>query len=123
MPSVDIQWNDDNTITVAPPKRPKKLTATKFAAVLGLNRWTTPFQVWCEVAGKAIEPKQIQYMRDAYAMDDLLDPTDIYGPDYFKKTWGNFFDHPILGGMWDAIEVDERGNATRVLEFKTTKRA
>ena len=138
MPSVDIQWNDDNTITVAPPKRPKKLTATKFAAVLGLNRWTTPFQVWCEVtrtynepfedtiytiAGKAIEPKQIQYMRDAYAMDDLRDPTDLYGPDYFKKTWGNFFSHPILGGMWDAIEIDEQGNATRVLEFKTTKRA
>ena len=78
--------------------------------MLGLNRWTTPFQVWCEVtkawckpfeesmytaAGKAIEPKQIAYMREAYGMDDLRDPTDVYGPDYFKKTYGNFFADPL----------------------------
>ena len=135
---MNIQWNTDKTISIDPPKRPKKMTATKFAAVLGMNRWSTPFQQWCEItrtynqpfedtiytkAGKAIEPKQIQYMRDQYAMDDLLDPTDVYGPDYFKKTWGNFFDHPILGGMWDAITKDEDGTVTSVLEFKTTKRA
>lgn len=136
---MEIVWNDDGTLSLDPiPKKVRKLTATRFAAVLGLNRWTTPFQVWCEVtgayrepfedtiytlAGKAIEPKQIQYMRDAYLMDDLRDPTDVYGPDYFSQTYGNFFDHPILGGMWDAIEVDDEGNAVTVLEFKTTKRA
>ncbi len=135
---MDITWNDDNTLSIDPPKRPKRLTATRFAAVLGLNRWTTPFQVWCEVtkawckpfeesiytaAGKAIEPKQIAYMREAYGMDDLRDPTDVYGPDYFKKTYGNFFTDPVLGGMWDALTVDEDGSATSVLEFKTTKRA
>ena len=138
MSAKNVVWNDDGTISVDPPKRPKKMTATKFAAVLGLNRWSTPFQQWCEItrtynqpfedtiytkAGKAIEPKQIQYMRDAYFMEDLRDPTDVYGKDYFKKTYGNFFDHPILGGMWDALEVDEAGKPTTVLEFKTTKRA
>ncbi len=96
-----------------------------------------PLKQWCEItrtynepfedtiytkAGKAIEPKQIAYMREAYAMDDLVDPTDVYGPDYFKKTWGNFFDHPVLGGMWDALTRDD-GTVTSVLEFKTTKRA
>lgn len=135
---MDVTWNQDGTISIDPPKRPKRLTATRFAAVLGLNRWTTPFQVWCEVtkawckpfeesiytaAGKAIEPKQIAYMREAYGMDDLRDPTDVYGPDYFKKTYGNFFTDPVLGGMWDALTVDEDGSATSVLEFKTTKRA
>ena len=135
---MDIQWNTDDTISIEPPKRPKKLTGTRLAAVLGANRWSTPFQAWCDItkvysepfvdsvytlAGKAIEPKQIRYMRDAYAMDDLFDPTDVYGPDYFKKTWGNFFEHPVLGGMWDAITKDEDGTVTSVLEFKTTKRA
>lgn len=135
---MDIAWNADGTISIDPPKRPKKLTATRFAAVLGLNRWTTPFQVWCEVtkawckpfeetiytsAGKAIEPKQIAYMREAYGMDDLRDPTDVYGPDYFKQTYGNFFTDRVFGGMWDSITVDEDGEVTSVLEFKTTKRA
>lgn len=134
----DIVWNDDRTVTIDPPKRTKRLTGTRFAAVMGLNRWSTPFQIWCQCtktyeppfedtiytkAGKAIEPKQIQYMRDEYAMDDLFDPTDFYGPDYFRKTWGNFFIHPVLGGMWDAITRDEDGTVTSVLEFKTTKRA
>lgn len=135
---MNVKWHDDGTISVVPPKTFKKLTGTRFASVLGLNRWSTPFQVWCQctrtyeppfedtkytVAGKAIEPKQIAYMRDAYGMDDLLDPTDIYGPNPFKVTYGNFFDHPVLGGMWDAITKDDEGNVTSVLEFKTTKRA
>ena len=135
---MDVTWNTDGTVSVDPPKRPKKLTATRFAAVLGLNRWTTDFQVWCEVtkawckpfeetkytaAGKAIEPKQIAYMREAYGMDDLRTPTDVYGPDYFKTTYGNFFTDPVLGGMWDSVLVDEAGEVTGVLEFKTTKRA
>jgi len=133
-----ITWNTDNTISIDPPRRTKRLTGTRFASVLGLNRWSTPFQVWCQCtktyeppfedtiytkAGKAIEPKQIAYMRRAYGMDDLIDPTDVWGKDFFRKTWGNFFDHPVLGGMWDAITRDEDGTVTSVLEFKTTKRA
>lgn len=135
---MELQWNTDDTITIEPPKRPKKLTGTRLASVLGLNKWSTPFQAWCDItkvynepfvdtvytlAGKAIEPKQIAYMRSAYAMDDLIDPVQEFGPDPFKKTYGNFFDHPVFGGMWDAIERDEDGNVCTVLEFKTTKRA
>jgi len=75
-----VQWNTDGTVSIEPPKRPKKLTGTRLAGVLGLNRWTTPFQIWCEVtktwqepfedtkytlAGKAVEQKQIAYMREA----------------------------------------------------------
>ena len=135
---MDVTWNDNNTISIVPPRTFKKLTGTRFASVLGLNHWSTPFQVWCQctrtyeppfedtkytVAGKAIEPKQIAYMREAYGMDDLLDPTDVFGADPFKTTYGNFFDHPVLGGMWDAITKDADGHVTSVLEFKTTKRA
>ena len=133
-----MNWIDSH-IEVTPHKKPKKITATRFATILGLNPWSTGFEVWCEItktyqkpfedtiytiAGKTIEPKQIEYMRTAYGMYNLRTPTDIYGEDYFKKTWGDFFhDTPVLGGMWDSLLVDENGKPEAVLEFKTTKRA
>ena len=133
-----MNWIDSH-IEVTPPKKPKKITATRFATILGLNPWSTPFEVWCEItktyqkpfedtiytiAGKTIEPKQIDYMRSSYGMYNLKTPTDIYGADYFKKTWGDFFGHiPVLGGMWDSLLHDENGKPEAVLEFKTTKRA
>ena len=114
------------------PKKFKKLTATRFATVMGLNAWATPFSAWCEItktwekpfedtvytiAGKTIEPKVIKYLNDVMFMD-IKDPTDVYGADYFRKTWGDFFpDRKELGGMWDAIGDDF------VVEIKTTKRA
>lgn len=133
-----MNWIDRH-IEVTPPKKPKKITATRFATILGLNPWSTAFEMWCEItktyakpfedtiytiAGKTIEPKQIEYMRTAYGMYNLKTPTDIYGPDYFKKTWGDFFhDYDIVGGMWDSLLVDANGKTEAVLEFKTTKRA
>ncbi len=132
-----MKWVDKH-IEVDPPKKPKKLTGTRFGAVLGVNRWSTDFEVWCAVtrtyeepfedtiytlAGKAIESKQIEYMKNAYVMDNLKTPTDIYGADYFKKTYGDFFgDTPIFGGMWDSL-LFEDGKPDTVLEFKTTKRS
>jgi predicted phage-related endonuclease len=48
---------------------------------------------------------------------DIKSPTDVYGPDYFKKTWGDFFGNvEALGGMWDFLGDDF------VVEVKTTKR-
>lgn len=134
-----MKWNDNQTITVTPPKRPKKVTGTRFAAIMGLNKWTTPFNAWCAItrtyeepfqdtiytlAGKAIEPKQADFMKKTYFMTNLVTPTDMFGPDYFKKTWGDFFpDTPIFGGMWDFLLVDKDGKPIAVLEMKTTKRS
>ena len=120
------------------PKKPKKLTGTRFAAVLGLDKWNTPFKTWCAItktyedpftenkyttAGKVIEPKIINYLNKAYFLNSVKSPTDIYGEDYFKKTFGDFFpESKIFGGMWDAlVYLDEEINA--VIEIKTTKRA
>jgi predicted phage-related endonuclease len=51
-------------------------------------------------------------------------PTDEYGDDFFKKTYGDFFpDEKIFGGMWDSLVVDKNGKPTKVIECKTTKRA
>lgn len=133
----EIKWLEENRLQVAPPKRTKKITGTRFATILGLNPWSTDFEMWCAitktfelpfedtiytVAGKTIEPKQAEYMKKSYGME-LISPTDRYGADYFNKTWGDFFpDNSHLGGMWDYLGVDEDGNVDTVLEMKTTKR-
>lgn len=134
-----MEWLDTNQLKIVPPKKPKKITGTRFAAIMGKNAWNTPFKTWCEItrtyeepfedtiytiAGKVIEPKQAEYMRRAYFMTGLKTPTDIFGENYFKKTFGDFFgDTPIFGGMWDYLLYDEEGKPTTVLEMKTTKRS
>ena len=133
-----MQWLKDNRIKIDPPLKTKKITGTRFAIVLGLNPWSTEFEIWCAVtklyeapfedsiytkAGKAIEPKQAEYMKNSYGMD-IISPTDVWGKDYFKKTWGDFFkEEPICGGMWDFLLKGEDGKTEAVLEMKTTKRA
>lgn len=132
-----MKWLDSNQIQIIPPKRTKKITGSRFATILGLNPWSTPFEMWCAItktyeapfedtiytiAGKTIEPKQADYMRKSYGMD-LISPIDRYGTDYFNKTWGDFFpENPYFGGMWDYLGVDENGVVDTVLEMKTTKR-
>lgn len=129
---------EKNTVIIDPPKRPKKITGTRFASILDLDRWNTPFKTWCAItrtyeepfvenkytiAGKTIEPKIIDYLNKVYFFGDLKSPTDIYGKDYFNKTFGDFFkDVEIFGGMWDALYY-ENGKVAAVIEIKTTKRA
>ena len=133
-----MNWIDSH-IEVTPPKKPLKITGTRFAAILGYNKWSTPFKCWCEItrtykepfvdtiytaAGKVIEPKQAEYMKTSYAMYNLKTPADIFGQDYFKKTFGDFFgDVDVFGGMWDYLLYDENGKPSAVLEMKTTKRS
>lgn len=127
-----IKFVDNHVEMETPPKRPKRLTGTRFATVMGLNVWQTPFEAWCAItrtwedpfvenkftrAGKAIEPKVIQYLNDTYFLD-IQSAEDVYGDDYFKKTWGNFFPNvEVFGGMWDGL------GDNFVVEIKTTKRA
>lgn len=121
------------------PKKFKKITGTRLAAILNLNKWTTPFQAWCEItkvyekpfedtkytiAGKVIEPKQAEYLKNHF-FANIVTPTDVYGKDYFKKTYGDFYpEDEIFGGMWDYLEYDFLGEELeRVVECKTTQRA
>lgn len=133
-----MKWVDKH-IEIDPPKRTKKITGTRFATILGLNPWATDFEIWCAVtktyeeqfvdtiytlAGKAIEPKQIAYMKKSYGMDNLRTPTDVFGEGYFQTTHGDFYhENRIFGGMWDSLLVDDGEKPDTVLEFKTTKRS
>ena len=127
-----------NHIEVDKVSRPKKITGTRFAAILGENAWNSPFRTWCEItrtwdepfednqytiAGKTIEPKQAQYVRDNY-FANLVSPTDLYGADYFSLTHGDFFPgNKVFGGMWDYLGENSNGETIAVYEMKTTKRA
>lgn len=132
-----MEWLDGNRVKITPPKKCKKITGTRFATILGLNPWSTAFEMWCAitrtyekpfedtiytVAGKVIEPKQAEYMENSYGMD-IIRPTDVYGENYFSKTYGDFFPrNKHLGGMWDYLLKGEDGKVEAVLEMKTTKR-
>ena len=133
----DIKWNG-SAISVEPTKKPKKLTGTHFPTVLGVNPFSSPFEVWCRCtrtyeipfegnkytnAGQVIEPKVFDFLRKSMGFGDrVITPEDVYGKDHFQKTWGDFYpDTPIFGGMWDALIKDENGNIEYVVEIKTVQ--
>lgn len=130
----NIEFMDGKVIFSDMPK-PKKITGTRFGAVLNANDWQSPFQAWCEItkawckpfdgdkyteAGKIIESKQLDWFSRYLP---IVRPEDVYGADPFGKTYGDFFKGvPVFGGMWDAL-TGTKDNATGVIECKTTKRS
>ena len=133
----DFKWNG-STICVEPPKKPKKITGTHFPTVIGVNPFSTDFEVWCRCtrtyeipfeankytnAGQVIEPKVFDFLRTSMGFGDrVVTPEDVYGKDHFKKTWGDFYPNvPVFGGMWDALIKDENGNIEYVVEIKTVQ--
>lgn len=135
-----MKWLESNQIKVDLPKKCKKITGTRLGAIMGLNPFQTPFSAWCEitktyqepfadsiytVAGKVIESIQRSYIEEIDFVVGMKSPTDIFGKDYFNKTYGDFYhDEPVFGGMWDSLEYDLDTNIPiRVFEYKTTKRS
>ena len=133
----DVKWNS-STVTVEPPKKPKKITGTHFPTIIGVNPFSTDFEVWCRCtrtyeipfegnkytnAGQVIEPKVFDFLRTSMGFGSkLVTPEDVYGKDHFKKTWGDFYPNvPIFGGMWDALVKDKDGNIEYVVEIKTVQ--
>ena len=133
----DLKWNG-STISVEPAKKPKKLTGTHFPTIVGVNPFSSPFEVWCRCtrtyeipfegnkytnAGQVIEPKVFEFLRNSMGFGDrVVTPEDVYGPDHFKKTWGDFYPNtPIFGGMWDALIIDDDRNVEYVVEIKTVQ--
>ncbi len=133
----DIKWNG-STIAVEPPKKPKKISGTYFSTVLGFDPWKTPFEAWCKStrtyeipfegnkytnAGEIIEPKVFDFLRTSMGFGNrVLTPTDVYGKDYFKKTWGDFFpESKVFSGMWDALIKGDDGKPEYVVEVKTVQ--
>lgn len=133
----EVKWNG-STISVEPPKKPKKITGTHFPTIVGVNPFSTDFEVWCRCtrtyeipfegnkytnAGQIIEPKVFDFLRNSMGFGSrLVTPEDVYGKDHFKKTWGDFYPEvPMFGGMWDSLIKDENGNVEYVVEIKTVQ--
>lgn len=121
-----------------PPKQHKLLTGTRFASCLGLNPYSTPFQIWCECtklvtppfeetmytkAGKIIEKFQREYISKTFP--NIRGPEQYFGNTYEMYRW-NFFDDKFkpFGGMWDAVSTKNNGkDIAMVVEFKTANSA
>lgn len=130
----------DNRVIIKPINNPKKITATKLPAILGIGnagRFNTPFQIWCDItrvypkpfeeskytiAGKAIEPKQLAYFRKHYGVPNLVTPQEKYGTGV-EFIWDFFPDIEIFGGKWDSITIEQDGSdkIRRVIECKTAQ--
>lgn len=119
------------------PKRRKKVTGTRFGAVLGLNRWKSPFGAWCEItnmatppfegnastnAGNVIEPKQIAWYKEN-VNPSTTSAEDYYGARFPDVRYDFYPENKIFGGMWDAVTMKGDGHTPRgIIECKTTKR-
>ena len=121
-----------------PPKQHKLLTGTRFASCLGLNPYSSPFQIWCECtklvtppfeetmytkAGKIVEPLQREYISKTFP--NIVGPEEYFGNTYEMYRW-NFFDEKFkpFGGMWDAVSTKNNGkDIAMVVEFKTANSA
>lgn len=135
-----MEWKyseDRKRIVVEPPKRTKKITGHRFPSVLGLNKYQTPFGAWCEItgaanlpfetnkfleAGKAIEPKQIEYAKQKFP--NVLSSEEYYGANWKEYQYSNFKDlGRIFDGVRDFVSVKNDGiTIAMVGECKTSSK-
>ena len=135
-----MEWKyteDRKHIQIEPPKRTKKITGHRFPSVLGLNKYQTPFGAWCEItgaanlpfetnkfmeAGKAIEPKQINYARQKFP--NILSAEEYYGANWKEYQYSNFKDlGRVFDGVRDFVSVKNDGiTIAMVGECKTSSK-
>ena len=133
---MEWKYSEDNKHIVLEkqPSRFKYLTGTRFASALGLNPYSTPFQIWCECtrlvtppfeetmylkAGRTIEPLQREYISKKFP--NILSPEEYFGNVFEQVRW-NFFneEQKPFAGCWDAVSTkDNKRDIAMVVEFKT----
>jgi len=139
--AVEWRYSSDKKQIILPNGKPKallKVTGTRFASILGLNNWATPFQMWCQITkaarvpfegnmytefGNIVEPKVVQYYKDQIN-ENTLGPEEYYGMRYRNIRYDFFPEEKIFGGMWDAVVTKKDMKTIRAIgEVKTTKRS
>lgn len=133
------KYNENKTriILENPPKRTKAITGHRFSSVLGLNKHQTPFGAWCEIvglvklpfednkytiAGKTIEPKQIDYARQKFP--NVMNMEEYYGNSIDDYRYSNFKDlNRIFDGVRDFVcTKNDRRTIKLVGECKTSSK-
>ena len=129
--------NKKNIILAEPPKQRLRITGHRFASVLGLNQYQSPFGAWAEItklvklpfednkytiAGKTIEPKLIDVVRKKFP--NCVSIEEYYGNNIEKYRWNNFVDDSqIFGGIIDAVATKEDlKTITAIVECKTSSK-
>jgi len=125
-----------NHIEIDPPKNAKKITGSKFPTVLSHNRFSTPFEAWCDIArvytkpyeetkaqraGKIVQPKQYEFIKQLLEGTEfsILSPEDVYGEHAAEINNYDFYDDDQFGGMWD-YRFMKQDRLIGVFEMKTT---
>lgn len=135
---MEWKYNDErNRIVIEPPKQRLRITGHRISTILGLNKWSTPFQAWCEitkllkapfeetkyiVAGRVLEPKIIEYVSSKFP--NVVSIEDYYGVNFDKYRYNNFVeDSHIFGGVIDAVStLDDLKTITMICECKTSSK-
>lgn len=109
----------------------RKITGSRFASVIGKNKYNTSLKTWCIMVGiyqddfdpffakigNIIEPKITQYAREKLKTDFM-----VYDPK--KIAWDIFASNKIFGGIPDGEPIDKDGifdyKNNPMLEIKTT---
>ena len=138
---------DNHTVTFSANSF-KKITGTRLASIVDRNAYCSEFEVACDIcklfreefdnkytiAGKTIEPKIRQYVRDhteqmdvlgqGLKVEDPVDPDKCYynhfgkSSPYYRKGLVNC-DSPDFGGLVDGYVDFSDGVRAAVLEIKT----
>lgn len=120
-----IQINKNNiTVTdVNSELKQKKITGTRLATILGLNKFNSPFSAWAEMIGlyKPVIPDKYLKVGQVLEKPIIKEIEDMY--DFNIKTFDkneikfdNFKDNPIFGGLVDGIDYEK----STLVEIKTT---
>ncbi len=101
----------------------KKITGTRLATILGLNKFNSPFSAWAEMTGlykpvipdKYLKVGQVLEKPIIKSIEDMYD-FNIHTFDKNEIKFDNFKDNPIFGGMVDGIDYEKK----TLVEIKTT---
>ena len=135
-----MEWKyseDKKRIVINPPKQRLRITGHRISTILGVNKWSTPFQAWCEItkllkapfeetkyiiAGRVIEPKLIEYVASKFL--NVVSIEDYYGANIDKYKYNNFVeDSNVFGGVIDAVStLDDLKTITMICECKTSSK-
>lgn len=119
------------------PSKKLRISGHRFPTVLGLNKWATPFQSWCEItglvkvpfvenkyiiAGRTIEPKQIEFAKQKFPNTFSIE--EYFGNAFDDYRYNNFKDETnIFGGVIDFVSTANDMRTIRMIgECKTSSK-
>lgn len=120
-----------------PPAKKLRISGHRFPTVLGINKWATPFQAWCEItglvkkpfeenkyiiAGRTIEPKQIEFAKQKFP--NVFSIEEYYGNAFDDYRYNNFKDESDrFGGVIDFVSTKNDMKTIQMIgECKTSSK-